>query len=481
MGYDDLRGWMDEVEQMGELKTVQGAHWDREIGAISEMMTDHGSPALLFDKIEGYPEGFRVLSDPFNTCRRTAPVLGVAGDLTGVAMLDAWRKKLGGFKPVPTIEVADGPVQENSMTGKDIDLYKFPSPIWHEKDAGRYLGTGCVVITRDLDSGWVNLGTYRCMVFDKDKISVGINPGKHGKMMIDRYHQDGKPCPVAIACGQDPVLFLTACAPTMGIGDSEYDFAGYIKGEPIKVIKGEATGLPIPATAEIVIEGEIPPPPEMEMRQDGPFGEWRRVYNSAPHPLMNVKRISYRNNPIILGLPTFKLPTPFPFAVPLMAAEIWNNLDAAGIPDVKGVWFSLGYVWASLMVIAIKQNYPGHSMQTALSAISCKASTIGGQYVVIVDDDIDITNEIEVLWAIINRATMDSFHTVDGLRTMAGAPTISREARMKKMMVGGRVIIDACWPFEHLDEFPVTSRFSPEYQKQMIEKWPALFAKAPAR
>ena len=153
MGYKDLRGWLDEVDKKGELKTIEGAHWDREIGAITEMMTDHGSPALLFDKIKGYPEGFRVLSNPFNTCKRTAPVLGIPEDLTGVEMLDAWRKKLKGFKPVPTVEVNDGPVKENVMTGKDVDLYKFPSPIWHEKDVGRYLGTGCVVITKDLDSG----------------------------------------------------------------------------------------------------------------------------------------------------------------------------------------------------------------------------------------------------------------------------------------------------------------------------------------
>jgi 4-hydroxy-3-polyprenylbenzoate decarboxylase len=478
MGYKDLRGWLEEVEKMGELKKVAGADWDREIGAISEMMTDHGSPALLFDNIKGYPEGFRVLADPFNTCRRMAPVFGVQENLAGVAMLDAWRKKLRGFKPVPPIEVTDGPVKENSMTGDDIDLYKFPAPIWHEKDVGRYLGTGCVVITSDLDTGWVNLGTYRCMIFDKNKISVGINPGKHGTIMMDRYHEVGKPCPFAIACGQDPMLLLTACTPTMDLGDSEYDFAGYIKGEPIEVVRGDATGLPIPATAEIVIEGEIPPPPKMEERQDGPFGEWRRIYNSNLHPLMEVKNICYRNNPIILGLPTFKLPTPFPFAVPHMAAEIWNMMENSGIPDVKGVWFSLGYVWASLMVISIKQRYPGHSMQAALSAISCRPSTIGGQYVVIVDDDIDITNEVDVLWAIINRATMNSFHVIEGLRTMAGAPTIRREDWEKGKMLGGRVIIDACWPHEHLNKKPVTARFGPEWQEKITKKFPSLFEPA---
>ena len=475
MSYKDLRGWLEEVDKMGELKQVAGAHWDREIGAICELMGERSSPALLFDKIQGYPEGYRVLGNPFLSTSRTAAVLGVPRELSGLETLDAWRKRMRAYQPVPPVQVEEGPVKQNILTGQDVDLFRFPAPIWHELDGGRYLGTGCAIISRGPEESWVNLGTYRCRVFDKNLISVGINPGKHGTLMMEKYHSRGESFPLAIICGMDPVLFLAACSPLSGLGDSEYDLAGWIKGEPIEVTRGEFTGLPIPATAEIVIEGEIPPPPKLEERQDGPFGEWRRVYSSMPHPLMNVKSILHRNDPIILGVPTFKLPIPFPFAIPLMAGEIWNVLDNAGIPDVKGVWFSLGYVWASLMVIAIKQKYPGHAKQAALAALSCRASNLAGQYVVVVDDDIDITNEIEVMWAIVNRATMDSIHVIDGLRTMAGAPTISREAREKGLMVGGRVIIDACWPYEHLDEFPVTARFSPQYQQEIMRKWQSLF------
>jgi UbiD family decarboxylase len=190
---------------------------------------------------------------------------------------------------------------------------------------------------------------------------------------------------------------------------------------------------------------------------------------------MVVKSIMHRNDPIILGVVTWKLPVPFPFAIPVLAGEIWNVLDYAGIPDVKGVWFGLGYVWSSFMVIAIKQSYPGHAKQAALAALSCRASTVGGQYVVMVDDDIDITNEKEVLWAICNRAGMNSFHVIDGLRTMAGAPTMPRDAMERGLMVGGRIIIDACWPYERRDRFPVTSRLSPQYQEEIMKKWPSLF------
>ena len=387
-------------------------------------------------------------------------------------MVDAWRKRLKEIKPVPPVEVKKGPVKQNILTGKDVDLFKFPTPIWHELDGGRFLGTGCAVVTRDPDEGWINLGTYRCRVFDKNLISVGVNPGKHGTMMMEKYHSRGESFPLAIACGMDPVLFLAAGSPITGFSESEYDFAGWVKGEPIEVIRGEVTGLPIPATAEIVLEGEIPPPAKLERREDGPFGEWRRSYSSAPHPVMVVKSILYRDDPIILGVPPWKAHIPFPFAIPVMAAEIWNVLEYAGIPDVTGVWFGLGLVWPVFLVISIKQSYSGHAKQAALAAASCRANTVGGLFVMVVDDDIDITNERDVIWAIANRANLDNIQVIHGIQTKAGAPKMIGG---KPVLINDRIIIDACWPYERRDRFPVTSRFSPQYQEEIMRKWKSLF------
>jgi UbiD family decarboxylase len=430
----------------------------------------------LFDKVPGYPEGYRVLSNAFLTCPRTASVLGVQPELAPVEMVDAWRSRLKDIKPIRPVEVKTGPVKQNTMTGQEIDLYRFPTPIWHEHDGGRYLGTGCAVITRDPDDGWLNLGTYRCMIFDKNLLSIGVNPGKHGTMMIEKYHSRGQSVPIAVVCGMDPVLFLAACSPYTGLGESEYDFAGGVKGTPIEVTQGELTGLPIPATAEIVVEGEIPPPGQIPRRQDGPFGEWRRTYASAQYPVMIVKSISYRNDPIILGVPPWKAHIPFPFAIPLMASEIWNVLEYAGIPDVKGVWFGLGMVWPVFLVISIKQAYAGHAKQAALAAASCRANTVGGLFVIVVDDDIDITNERDVLWAIANRADMENLQVISGMQTKAGgAPKRAAELPGKASLVNDRVIIDACWPFERRDRFPVTSRFSSQYQKDILSKWGSLF------
>lgn len=474
MDYQDLRGWLEEINKLGELKHVEGAHWDREIGAISELMAERGGPALLFDKIQDYPDGFRVLSSPFQSDTRTASVLGVPMELSGVAMVDAFRKKLKELKPVPPVEVKDGPIKQNILTGKDVDLFKLPTPVWHERDGGRYLGTGCAVISKDPDEGWVNLGTYRCMIFDKDLLSVGLNPGKHGTLMMEKYHNRGESFPLAVVCGMDPVLFLAAGSPLSGVGESEYDFTGAIHGRPVEVVRGHLTDLPVPALAEIVLEGEIPPPSEMEKREDGLFGEWSRSYNSAPHPVMRVKSIMYRDDPIMLGVVPWKAHIPFPFTIPVMAAEIWNVLEYAGIPDVTGVWFSLGYIWPVYCIISIKQSYSGHAKQAALAAASCRANTFAGRYIIVVDDDIDITSEKDVMWAVASRANLDNVQVINNIQTKATKPKVIIPGQQPSIL-NDRVIIDACWPYESRDRFPVTSRFSTEYQEKVIKKWPSLF------
>jgi 4-hydroxy-3-polyprenylbenzoate decarboxylase len=273
----------------------------------------------------------------------------------------------------------------------------------------------------------------------------------------------------------DPVLFMAAGSPLTGTGESEYNFVGYIKGEPVEIMKGEVTNLPIPASAEIVIEGEIPPPERLEKRVDGPFGEWRRVYASIASPIMEVKSIMFRNDPIMLGVPPLKMHIPFPFSIPLMASEIWNVLEYAGIPDVTGVWFGLGLVWPVFCVISIKQGYSGHAKQAALAAASCRANTVGGLFVIVVDDDIDITCEKDVLWAIANRANIENIQVINGIQTKAGsrkkAPVSGEPA-----MIGERVIIDACWPYELREQRPVTSCFSEEYQKQILAKFRSFFS-----
>src|SRR5713226_292461 len=161
----DLRGLIDDWRANGQLKIVDGADADADIGALAEVSgLGAEPPALLFDNIKGYPQGYRVLINMFQTQRRTAEALGVNDSLRGPALVDAIRKRMGDHKGVPPKPVASGPITEHVLQGKDIDVFKFPAPKLHKDDGGKYIGTQDAVITKDPDGNWVNLGTARVQV-----------------------------------------------------------------------------------------------------------------------------------------------------------------------------------------------------------------------------------------------------------------------------------------------------------------------------
>src|SRR3990172_12989335 len=159
---------------------------------------------------------------------------------------------------LPPVEVSDGPIFENVVEGDKVDLFPLPSPRFSPLDGGRYIGTTVSLVTQDPDTGWTNLGTYRMQLLDKNRSAIQIHHGKHGDLMLDRYRELGKPMPAAAVIGVPPVLFLLASS-TAPWGASESALAGALQGAPIEVIKSALTGLWIPATAEIVLEGEINP------------------------------------------------------------------------------------------------------------------------------------------------------------------------------------------------------------------------------
>ena len=170
MSYKDVREWIRQVEEMGELKIVEGADWNLEIGALSVLASKHkeNSPALLFDQIKDYPAGYRILVGFFESLKRSALTTNLPLDITREGFIQAWRERLAKPASIPPVTVKSGPVLENVFSGEDIDLFKFPVPFWHERDGGRYIGTGHVVITRDPDEDWVNVGCYRVMVHDRN-------------------------------------------------------------------------------------------------------------------------------------------------------------------------------------------------------------------------------------------------------------------------------------------------------------------------
>jgi 4-hydroxy-3-polyprenylbenzoate decarboxylase len=478
----DLRDFLAAVDDVGELKTFEGAHWEHEIGAITELVAEKGSgrggPACLFDDIEGYPSGFRVLSNTFGSVERSRIVLDKPEGTTALEMVDQWRKDMKAepwsdedgtgdgtvLLSDPTSEEA--PLIENVDTGDDVDVTKFPVPVWHEQDEdNRYIGTGCTILTKDPDTGWVNLGVYRSSIIDEQTVTMGIWPGKDGLVTMRKYHERGENCPIAMLVGMDPWTWLASTI-TLHRQESEYEVAGWLQDEPIPVIEGPETGLPLPANAEIALEGYLPPLSE-ERCTDGPFGEWPG-YSTPPHPdlpVMHVTNVMHRDDPIILGQPPLRPPALYTLGVPVRTAGgVWNQLEDGGVPSVKGVWSHV-IERPMFLVIAIEQEYAGHAKQAALGAISTPNGAYGGRYVVVVDDDVDVTNLDEVLWAMVTRCRAEDVEIVEGVYTSPLDPMVEDRQRP----TSGRVIVDATRPYD--EEFPEAIAFPDDYREEVREKW----------
>lgn len=471
----DLRGWIAAVDEIGELKRIDGADWNIELGAITEMGHHRGeqSHALLFDNIKGYPQGYRVLSNTLNTTKRLAVTLGMPTNYTRLEFVKNIKDRITKVNYIKPQVVNNGPVLENVLTGKDINMWKFPTPKWHELDGGRYIGTGSVDITRDPDEGWVNLGTYRVMVHDEDTLGFYISPGKHGRIMREKYFAKGQVCKVAVSFGQDPLIFL-AGGVEVPRGISEYEWVGGMQGSPVQVIEGEYTGLPIPASSEVVIEGDAVPGEE---RDEGPFGEWTGYYASArrPEPIIKVKRLYHRNNPILLGAPPSRPPCEFNFMRCFVrSALLWQQLEAAGIPDVRGVWCHEAGGSRLLNVISIKQRYTGHARQAGMVASYCHVGAYLGRYTIVVDDDIDPTNTNDVLWALSTRS--DPEQDIEIIRRSWSGPLDPMIRKSDKKRHASRAVIDCCRPYEWIDEFPPVAESSAEVRRAVEAKWGKILA-----
>jgi UbiD family decarboxylase len=231
--YKDLRGFIKQVDALGALRRINGADPRYELGGITEVAAGSAEcPALLFDRIEGFAAGTRVFTNATTTPQRAALALGIDPMLSPLDALKAWMERRKTLKPLPPTVVSKAPFMQNAMRGRAVDLRKLPAPYWHRKDGGPFIGSGAIVIMRDPDGGWINASIYRVQVHGKDKVTVQFDhPGRHGAVIAKKYWDRKKPCPVAVVCGQDPALFIAGFE-YLPDGQSEYDFAGSIKGAP---------------------------------------------------------------------------------------------------------------------------------------------------------------------------------------------------------------------------------------------------------
>lgn len=472
--YHDLRQWLDEARRLGEVKEVQGLSYQKEIGQLAELSAhDENAPCFVFEDVPGTLKGSRLLVN-FFAGKRKNMTLGFSTDLSKLELSEGFRVHHAArmqTKRIPPRYVEDGPVMQNVLTGDAVDVTKFPAPQWHAQDGGRYIGTGCYNIMRDPDDGWINCGTYRVMIHDQRTLGFYISPGKHGRQMRDKYQARGERMPVAIVCGGDPMSFLMGSS-EVPFGVSELEVIGGMRGVPVDVIKGPVTGLPIPANAEIVIEGFVEPG---NVREEGPFGEWTGYYASdeRPEPVIDVKAIYHRNEPILLGCVPQRPPDEIcRWRAIVRSALLRENIEKAGVPGIAAAWAHEVGNARLLLAVAVTQRYPGHAKQAGHIAAMCHVGAYCGRYVIVVDDDIDVSNLEEVVWALLTRSDpATSIDVIRGAWSTPLDPRIEPERKAAGDYTNSRAVIDASRPWHWRDKFPAVNMPPPDARREALEKF----------
>ncbi|MBM3606891.1 MAG: UbiD family decarboxylase, partial [Alphaproteobacteria bacterium] len=303
-GPRDLREWLDLVEADGGLKRISAPVAAREeLSALTLMAAQkENSPALLFEQIADNAGaqglGARVLSNMMGASqRRFALAVGLDPSLSTRELILAMRER--GKRRIAPVEVdgARAPVNEIVLTGDDIDLTKLPAPKFWPRDGGDYIGTGDITFTRDPASGRINVGCYRQMVQGPREVGMYCSPGKHGLLDREAWWARGEDCEVVAAYGIDPVSFMVA-AQSYSADTGELEIIGGLTGVGMELTKGVATSLPIPARAEIVIEGVVR---KGHVKMEGPLGEFTGYYGrpESPQPVIEVKALHMRRQPIL--------------------------------------------------------------------------------------------------------------------------------------------------------------------------------------
>ncbi|MDY6863827.1 MAG: UbiD family decarboxylase [Thermodesulfobacteriota bacterium] len=465
MPFNDIREFISRLEETGDVQPIEvEVDWDIEAGGIARRCCELSAPAPLFKKIKDYPDGYRIFANPLATFRRLAIAMDLNADASYQEILDTYDDRKA--NPIKPVLVKDGSCKENICTGDEVDLFKFPAPMVHEGDGGRYIGTWHLVATKDPDSNWVNWGMYRLMIHTKNTLGGFIVQPQHIGVIFDKYEAMNKPMEFAIAIAPEPISTLVA---TSGVpyGVSEVDIVGGMRGEALNVVKCATVDLVVPATSEIVFEGEVLPGVR---KLEGPFGEYTgyRASGESTKPVYQVNAITHRNDPILtmscMGVAIDDSDVGLNISY---ASDIRSALKAAGLP-ITGVYLP-PEACCSLCVVATKTPYPNIASKIAGTIWANK----NGQWIpkiIVVDDDIDYTNLGAVTHALATKC-----HPVRGVTILPntpGNPLIPYYTMEEKLLgLGSNMVFDCTWPAHWPDEERAQlSSFDMIYSRGMKEK-----------
>lgn len=331
MAVESLRQFIDILEQFKEIVRVkQEIDWDCEVGAIARRSAELRGPAILFERIKGYAEGYRICCGSVATYGRAALAMEMDPQSPIEKIFAEYEQRTS--QTIKPKVVSDGPCKENILEGDSVDIYSLPAPMVHEGDGGRYIGTWDIIVNKDFESGWTNWGMYRFMVHNGKYLVGEPSPISHfATILREKYISTGKPMPAAVVLGASPCCHLVAATPYRK-GEDEVDFAGALQGKPVELVKCHTNDLLVPANAEVVIEGEILPDVTLP---EAPFGEYTgyRVSGQKGGVVLRITAITYRNNPILTTVSIGKPLDENGVALALsMALEMKRRLKQHGLP-----------------------------------------------------------------------------------------------------------------------------------------------------
>ena len=480
----DLREWIMQTESHELLKRIKAVvDPDEELGAITLLATrQDNAPALLFETMRGDTTNSRILTNMLGASKeRYALAVGLDPTLSTAEMISATRLLMTRLVAPTMVPKSLAPVNEVVLTGRDIDLTKFPVPKFWPGDGGQFIGTGDITLTRSPESGRINVGCYRQMLHGPTRIGLYCSPGKHGLLDREAWWRRGKPCEVVAAYGIDPVLFMLA-AQSFGVDQSELDVAGGIMGHPIELTQAEYVSLPIPAHAEFVIEGLLH---AGDVLPEGPLGEFTGYYGRerSPQPVIEVKAVHYRKSPIF----THALMARYPsceigayYAI-MRSARILDDLERIGVPGVIAAYShpAAASGWG-MVVVSLEQKYAGHSAQVLSLAAQCPAAAYYTKWIIVVDEDVDPTDFNDVLWALSTRCHPSE--DVDILRNTWSTGLDPSQFPPEARPYGSKVLINACKPHRHLKQFPKSTMLRRSVHDNVLARWEELgFNHAPRK
>ena len=416
MKSSDLRDFIALLEQRGELVRIkQEVDPYLEMTEISDRTLRAKGPALLFENPKGYD--VPVLCNLFGTPERVALGMGQenvsalrdVGELLAFlkepeppkGLLDLWEKRHD-FKQVlnmPVKVVKKAPCQQVVLEGDQVDLDQLPIQTCWPGDAAP-LVTWALAITRGPEKDRQNLGIYRMQKIAKNKLIMRWLAHRGGALDYRDFQKKnpGKPYPVAIALGADPATTLGAVTPVPDTL-SEYAFAGLLRGEKTQVVKCIGSDLQVPASAEYILEGFL----HGDEAEEGPFGDHTGYYNEVEtFPVFTIDRITHRENPIYHSTYTGRPPDE-PAILGVALNEVFVPILKKQFPEIVDFYLPPEGCSYRMAVVSMKKQYPGHAKRVMMGVWSFLRQFMYTKFVIVTDDDVDVRNWEDVIWAMTTR------------------------------------------------------------------------------